>query len=144
MKGLSISQVAKEANVNIETIRYYERCGLIPEPPRSESGYRLFPLETVERIKFIKRTQELGFTLSEIKKLLMITDNEKDFDSEEILHFATQKIHEIESKIRDLQIIKSSLEDSSAKCPASGCPINKCPIIQKLSKGSEGNGKKKN
>ncbi|MCD8502155.1 MAG: MerR family transcriptional regulator [Bacillaceae bacterium] len=70
MKGLTISQVAREANVNIETIRYYERRGLISEPPRTESGYRKFPQEVVNDIKFIKRTQDLGFTLEEIKSLL--------------------------------------------------------------------------
>jgi DNA-binding transcriptional MerR regulator len=70
MEGLTISQVAKEANVNIETIRYYERRGLIPEPPRNKSGYRKFPKTLVKDIQFIKRTQDLGFPLEEIKSLL--------------------------------------------------------------------------
>ncbi|MDN5332640.1 MAG: hypothetical protein PWP45_1865 [Tepidanaerobacteraceae bacterium] len=127
MKDLSISEVAKASNVNITTVRYYERCGLIPEPPRTESGYRKFPLEIVERIKFIKRSQELGFTLSEIKKLLLISDNDKKFDSEEILQFTNNKIKEIESKIKDLKKIKFLLEELSKQCLGSGNPI--CDIL---------------
>ena len=135
MNGLSIGEVAKKSNVNIETIRYYERRGLISEPPRTESGYRIFPLETVERIKFIKRSQELGFSLDEIEKLLAITEDEEHFDSKGILDFATQKIREIELKIHDLQKIKTTLEDLSAQCPGSGNSICKCPIVETLSKG---------
>lgn len=140
MKGLSISVVAKKSNVNIETIRYYERRGLISEPPRTESGYRIFPLETVERIKFIKRSQELGFSLDEIEKLLVITEDEEHFDSKEILEFATRKIREIELKIHDLEKMKFALEDLSTQCPGPGNPICKCPIIETLSKGGVKNG----
>ena len=137
MNGLLISEVAKKSKVNIETVRYYERRRLIPEPPRTESGYRVFSLETVERIKFIKRSQELGFTLDEIKKLLAITEYEEHYDSEEILDFTTQKIREIELKINDLEKIKSTLVDLSIQCPGSGNPICSCPIIETLSKGGE-------
>lgn len=137
MNGLLISEVAKKSKVNIETVRYYERRRLIPEPPRTESGYRVFSLETVERIKFIKRSQELGFTLDEIKKLLAITEYEEHYDSEEILDFTTQKIREIELKIYDLEKIKSTLVDLSIQCPGSGNPICRCPIIETLSKGGD-------
>ena len=137
MRGLSISEVAKASKVNIATVRYYERCGLISDPPRTESGYRKFPVEIVERIKFIRRSQELGFTLSEIEKLLMISDNDKNFDSEEILQFTNHKIQEIELKIQDLKKIKSVLKALSDQCPGLGNPICKCPIIETLSKGGE-------
>ncbi|UOQ93940.1 MerR family transcriptional regulator [Halobacillus shinanisalinarum] len=129
MEGLTISQVAKEANVNIETIRYYERRGLISEPPRTESGYRKFPLEVVEDIKFIKRTQDLGFTLEEIKNLLAASNDEK-FRSEEMHDFATSKMKEIEAKIHDLHKMKILLEDLAEKCPGSGISKNECPIIK--------------
>lgn len=135
MKELKISQVAKEAGVNIETVRYYERLGLILVPPRTESGYRLFPSETVERIKFIKRAQDLGFTLSEIKILLVSSDNE-DFDCREVQQFARQKLEEIESKIRSLEEIKSILQDLSNRCPGQG-PISKCPIINEFREGGD-------
>jgi len=140
MKGLSIGEVAKKSNVNIETIRYYERRGLISEPPRSESGYRIFPLETVERIKFIKRSQELGFSLNEIEKLLTITEDVEHFDSKEILDFTTQKIRDIELKIHDLEKMRFALEDLSAQCPGLGNLVCKCPIVETLSKGGGKNG----
>ena len=72
MDRLTIGEVAEEANVNIETLRYYERRGIVPKPPRSVSNYRLYPEETVKRVLFIKSAQELGFTLKEIKQLLSL------------------------------------------------------------------------
>jgi len=129
MEGLTISQVAKEANVNIETIRYYERRELISEPPRTESGYRKFPQEVVEDIKFIKRTQDLGFTLKEIKNLLAAS-NDENFRSGEMRDFATSKMKEIETKIHNLQQMKTLLEDLAGKCPGSGVSKGKCPIIK--------------
>lgn len=119
MKGLTISQVAKQVGVNIETVRYYERLGLISKPPRTESGCRLFPHEVIGRIKFIKRAQELGFTLSEINKLLGLADS-KNFDCHEVRQFAFQKLREIESKICDLEKIKIVLQDLSSRCPGQG------------------------
>ena len=76
MEGLSIGEVAKKTSVNVQTVRYYERRGLIPAPPRTESRYRVFPFEIVNRIRFIKRSQELGFSLKEIEKLLAISEEE--------------------------------------------------------------------
>ena len=133
MSGLKIGQVAEQANVNIETIRYYERSGLIPQPPRVESGYRQFAVETVERIKFIKRAQELGFTLSEIKTLLSVTDG-GEYNSHDIRRFALQKIDEIEQTILDLGKIKSILYDLSSQCSAHGS-TDGCPILKNLKYG---------
>jgi|SRR5690625_1064371 len=131
MEGLTIGQVAKGANVNIETIRYYERRGLISDPPRTESGYRKFPIDVVKDIQFIKRTQDLGFTLEEIKNLLNAS-NKDDFLSEEVHGFATSKIIEIEEKIKNLHQMKALLEDLAEKCPGSGVSKGECPIIKKL------------
>lgn len=139
MNGIIISQVAKASNVNIETVRYYERRGLIEKPPRSESGYRLFPQEVIERIQFIKKAQDLGFTLEEIKKLLLVSDNEKLFNSEEIHQFTTEKIQGIEQKICDFNKMKLLLEELSDKCPGSGVAKKDCPIINNL-KGEDKNG----
>ena len=129
MNGLTISELAKNAGVNIETIRYYERLGLISEPPRTESGYRIFSPEVIQRIRFIKRSQDLGFSLSEINKLLTLTESE-GFSCWEVRQFASQKLEEIELKIRDLQNIKSVLQDLSSKCSEGS--INGCPIIERL------------
>ncbi|MBB6449784.1 MerR family mercuric resistance operon transcriptional regulator [Geomicrobium halophilum] len=134
MNGLTISQIAKASNVNIETVRYYEKRGLISEPPRTESGYRMFSEEVIQDIQFIKRAQDIGFTLEEIKTLVIASHNE-DFHSEEIYEFAMNKIHEIEKKIHDFNHMKSLLGDLAAKCPGSGVPKDQCPIITNLSKG---------
>lgn len=133
MRGLSISEVAKECGVNIETIRYYEKRGLIQDPPRTATGYRAFPTEVIERIKFIKRAQELDFTLSEIQKLISISDNDGNFTATDAKQFAMEKLREVEDKIRGLGSVKSLLEDLLERCSGSG-PICECPIIQNLSR----------
>ena len=121
--------------MNIETIRYYERRGLISEPPRTESGYRMFPQEVIKDIEFIKRAQDLGFTLEEIKDLLAASNGGEEFHSEEMNDFASSKIQEIEKKIRDLNEMKFLLEGLVEKCPGSGVPKDQCPIMKKLSEG---------
>ncbi|MGM0875813.1 MAG: heavy metal-responsive transcriptional regulator [Bacillota bacterium] len=141
MKDLTVSQVAKAANVNIETIRYYEKRGLIPKPPRTESGYRMFSYETVEEIQFIKRAKDLGFTLEEIKTLLTICKDEEYFPTDEMYQFAILKVQEIEEKIQQLNNFKSLLE-LATKRPNSELPHpkNQCPIIKILSERSINNG----
>lgn len=135
MKGLTRNQVAKAVNVNIETIRYYERRGLILEPPRNNAGYRMYPQEVIKDIEFIKRAQGLGFTIEEIKELLAASNGQKEFHSEEMNEFASSKIQEIEKKIRDLNEMKILLENLVEICPGSGVPKSECPIMKKLSEG---------
>ncbi|MCG1139881.1 MerR family transcriptional regulator [Staphylococcus epidermidis] len=135
MKGLTRSQLAKASNVSIETIRYYERRGLISEPPRNDVGYRMFPQKIVQDIEFIKRAQDLGFKLEEIKNLLAASNGDKEFHSDEIYDFATSKIQEVEEKIRNLNQMKALLEDLAEKCPGSGVPKHQCPIMKKISEG---------
>ena len=130
MENLTIGHLAKKANVNIETIRYYERRGLIPEPPRRESGYREYPLETVTRIRFIKRAKELGFSLKEILELLTLRV-EPDTSSYEVKKRAEAKIADIEEKIETLQRMKETLARLVKRCD--GCrPTSECPILEAL------------
>lgn len=133
MSELTIGQVAKIANVSIETIRYYERFGLMQQAPRAESGYRQFDTDIVEQIRFIKRAQALGFTLKEVKKLLSASEN-SEYDCNDIRQFTLRKIAEIEQKISDLEQIKSVLQEASSKCPTQG-PLNNCPILQNFING---------
>ncbi|WP_174731044.1 MerR family transcriptional regulator [Mesobacillus harenae] len=130
MEGLSISKVANEAAINIETVRYYEKRGLIPEPPRTEKGYRIYSGEYVDRIRFIKRAQELGFTLDEILQLLRISEG--GHDAQIVKEFTYEKIQEIIWKIDDLLLMKNTLQKLSDECPGPGVPSSKCPIIQDL------------
>ncbi|MBU8908022.1 MerR family DNA-binding protein [Desertibacillus haloalkaliphilus] len=130
--NLTRSQLAKESNINTETIRYYLKRGLVAEPPRTESGYRLFPTETVKRISFIKRSQELGFTLEEIKELLTISDHRSCHDAKEVKEITDNKIEQIEKKIKDLQRMKDALELLSIECPGKGFSVDECSIIKSL------------
>ncbi len=99
--GLKISQVAEGGGVNLQTIRYYEREGLLAAPPRLASGYRVFSPDAVRRVRFIKRAQELGFSLAEIRELLSIRISTQK-ECADVQRLAAAKIVDIEEKIRTL------------------------------------------
>lgn len=125
---LSIGQVAKQAGVGIETIRFYEREGVIEEPGRSDSGYREYEAEIVTRLKFIKRAQALGFSLKEIAGLLALRVTPKE-NCSRIKKQAEQKLEEIGRKIADLKRMQKVLNDVTKACVASR-PISDCPILK--------------
>ncbi|NOX32415.1 MAG: Hg(II)-responsive transcriptional regulator [Deltaproteobacteria bacterium] len=130
MGKLSIGELAKKVNVNKETIRYYERKGLIPEPPRNDSGYRQYSEIEVKRIEFIKRTQSLGFSLKEIKDLLMLKV-EPQTTCKDIQEIVKLKISDIDHKITDLMLIKKTLNKLAGRCTGQG-PASECPILDEL------------
>lgn len=128
--GLKIGEVAERGGVNLQTIRYYEREKLLSEPPRLASGYRVYPEQTVRRVRFIKRAQEIGFTLAEIRELLAIRVD-PDRDSAEIRALAHAKISDIEEKIQTLERMKAALGRITERC--SGCgPASECPILDSI------------
>lgn len=129
MKNLTIGQLAKETGTNIEAIRYYERRGLIAEPTRRESGYREFSPVYIDRIRFIKRAQALGFTLREVSELLALADGNPA--CKDIRKFAEEKVKDIETRIHDLQKIKEVLHELIKKCLSEG-KLSSCPIIESL------------
>ena len=130
MSALTSGKLAKAAGINTETLRYYERRGLLPEPPRRDSGYRLYPPESVERLRFIKRAQSLGFTLEEIGRLLALrishTATAKDVRDE-----AEEKIAQIEAKIAALTDMRTALTHLVEQCHGEG-PTSDCPILDAL------------
>lgn len=130
MAGLTIGQVARRSEVNVETVRYYERRRLIAEPPRKDSGYRQYDPHAVQRIRFIRRAQELGFTLKEIGQLLDLADGDGS-GCGDVLDFATRKIADVENKIRHLHNLKKVLTHLARQCSGKG-PLAKCPIIESL------------
>ncbi|MFQ6069306.1 MAG: MerR family DNA-binding protein [Candidatus Aminicenantales bacterium] len=132
MRYLTIGQLAKSAKVNIQTIRYYERRGLIPEPLRRDSGYRQYPLEMTMRIQFIKRAKELGFSLKEIGELLSLRLDPKTPCSE-VKRKAEAKLSDIKEKIRSLQHMKKALIKLTEACKGRG-PVSECPILEELEK----------
>lgn len=133
MNGLRTSDVAKQADVNLETIRFYERKGLIPKPPRTTSGYRTFSPEMVRRVRFIRRAQELGFSLKEIKELLALRVDPATTCAD-VRQQAEAKVSDIDEKIRTLQSMKRVLTRLVATCPSRGT-IRECPILDSLDGG---------
>jgi|TARA_R110000850_G_scaffold151371_1_gene274358 MerR family mercuric resistance operon transcriptional regulator len=123
----SISKVAKELHINIETVRFYERKGLIEQPTKPEVGYRHYPDETVSRIRFIKRAQELGFTLEEIANLLSLEDR----PCHQVRSLAEHKLCAVEEKIANLQRLEKALNALLVQC-ASNEDDSHCPIINSL------------
>src|SRR5260370_19574873 len=105
MKSLTIGRLAKQAGVNVETVRFYERRGLLPKPPRTASGYRLFPPDAARRLRFIRRTQELGFSLTEIGELLSLRVSRRT-TSAGIRSRPQANLSDIEAKIRSLESMK--------------------------------------
>ena len=128
MKTMTRAKIARRARVNIETVRYYEQRELIPKPARSAAGYRVYSEDYVERIRFIKRAQELGFTLKEIVELLSLRID-PDTDRGEVKQRAEAKLADIEGKIRDLERMKQALTTLATAC--SGCgPTSECPNLE--------------
>lgn len=131
--ALTIGRVAAGAGVNVETIRYYERLGLLPEAPRSAAGYRLYGPDAVARLRFIKRAQELGFQLAEIAELLELRVEHGDACAA-VEARALAKIDLVNKKIESLQRMREVLADLVAACEARE-PTAECPILETLSEG---------
>ena len=130
METLSIGQVARRAGVGVETVRFYEREGLLEEPPRRTSGYRQYSEEVVKRIGFIKRAKELGFSLKEITELLLLrVDAQTSCD--EVKQRTEAKIAEVERKLVELQRMRQALLQVHSLCIGSG-PTGRCPMLEAL------------
>lgn len=125
--GLTIGHLANESGINVETVRYYQRIGLITEPEKPQQGFRKYSRETVNRIKFIKRAQELGFSLKEIAELLELGEGH----CSDIQIRAQNKRDKIQQQINDLQVLHNTLNGLIAACEA-GENKNGCPIVQSL------------
>ncbi|MBW2249781.1 MAG: MerR family transcriptional regulator [Deltaproteobacteria bacterium] len=132
MEKLTIGQLAKKANVNLETIRYYERRGLLPKPPRNKIGHRQYSLEEVKRTEFIKRCQALGFSLKEVSELLSLKVI-SGTTCGDIKARVETKIADVEKRIVDLEKIREALLRMSSKCTGKG-PVGLCPILEELYK----------
>lgn len=131
MKTMRTAQVARQAGVNVETLRFYERVGILPEPPRRPSGYRDYPPETVDLIRFVKRAQELGFSLREVQELLDLRQVPARA-SGKVVRLVKAKLDEIDHKIRDLDAMRRALGELLCACEQKKSGTS-CPIIASLS-----------
>lgn len=129
MELMTRGELARYGQVNPETIRYYERSGLLPLPERSESNYRLFTPSAVQRIRFIKRAQAVGFSLDEIRTLLELKFG-ADATCGEVRGMVNAKIEDIDHKIAALQAMRDELSALFEECPGGNRPTEDCPILE--------------
>jgi MerR family mercuric resistance operon transcriptional regulator len=127
---MTIGQLARRAGVGVETVRFYERRGLLATPARKTSGYRLYGEEVVGRLRFIRRAKELGFSLKEVAELLALRV-EPDTTCAEVRRRAEGKIADIEDRIQTLQRMKQALARVTRECKGRG-PTSECPILDAL------------
>jgi DNA-binding transcriptional MerR regulator len=131
--GRTIGSVAKEAGVSVDTIRFYEKGGLLPAAPRRDSGYRDYPEETARRLSFIRNAREIGFTLSEIGELLSLRE-EAQSPCERVQKMAMAKLGTVRERIRNLREIEGQLEALVEACTGRTPP--ECPLLDRLGQGS--------
>jgi MerR family mercuric resistance operon transcriptional regulator len=129
---LTIGALSKRTDCNIETIRYYERIGILPPPPRSAGGFRLYGEDHLKRLAFVRRSRQLGFTLEEIRVLLKLVDG-GDYTCAEVKALTLNHVAEIRRKIADLRKLEQVLKGMAAQCEGGKVPA--CPIIEALFQG---------
>jgi MerR family mercuric resistance operon transcriptional regulator len=127
--NMPIGALSKSTGVNIETIRYYERISVMPKPPRSAAGHRIYTDEHFKRLKFIKRSRELGFTLDAVRTLLRLVDG-GNYNCDEVRELTLKHRADVQKKIRDLRRLEATLTEISGKCVGGDVPD--CPIITRL------------
>jgi Hg(II)-responsive transcriptional regulator len=127
---LTVGKIAKAAGVGVETLRFYEREGILEPPARTPSGYRIYDASTIDRIRFIHRAQGLGFTLREIRELIAL-DSDPAADCDSLREHAVRKQQLIQTKIADLEAMKSGLGALLESCKI-GQPIRDCPVMRCL------------
>jgi MerR family transcriptional regulator, copper efflux regulator len=133
MQSMSIGQLAKSARVGIDTVRFYEKHGLLPKPQRKVSGYRQYNADDARRLVFIRRAKELGFTLADIGELLKLRSGRS---VDRVRKVAQQKLQMVEAKIVELERIRDVLKDLVSACPGNG-DADHCPILRAFDNGGD-------
>jgi MerR family transcriptional regulator, mercuric resistance operon regulatory protein len=128
-RRLSIGKLSTRAAVNIETVRYYERVGLLPSPPRTEGGHRLYEEAHVKRLTFVRRARELGFTLEEIRALLRLAEEQHPSCSR-VRVVASAHLKDVRAKMADLKRMERVLSETVARCASGTRP--ECPLLEVL------------
>jgi len=133
---LPIGALSKRTGCNIETIRYYEKAGILPAPARSPAGYRRYGRTDLKRLTFIRRARGLGFSIEEVRKLLKLADERKR-PCAEVRVVAGAHLEDVQAKIADLRTMERVLRETVAKCASGRSPD--CPLIESLSREGPGN-----
>jgi len=129
---MMIGELSKATGCNIETIRYYERIGMIPKPPRTAGGHRDYDTPHLKRLNFVRRSRELGFSLDEIRQMLRLVDG-GDVSCDQVHDMALEHLSDVRAKISDLKRMERTLKDTASRC--SGGETPDCPIIETLFEG---------
>ena len=129
---MNIGEAAQDSGVPSKTIRYYESIGLVPPAHRTDSGYRIYDISDVERLRFILRARSLGFTVRDVGRLLDLW-NDRERASAEVKALAISHMHEIDRKIAELRSMRETLRDLSERCHGDDRP--ECPILDRLAGG---------
>ncbi len=129
---LPIGQLSRQSGVNIETIRYYEKIGIMPAPGRSAGGYRLYAPDHLKRLSFVRRGRELGFSLDELRGLLRLVDGHS-YTCGQVRALTLEHVAQVRRKIADLRRLERVMADMAAQC--TGARIPKCPVIDALFDG---------
>jgi len=132
-QSLTIGKLSKQADVSIDSIRFYERQGLLTAPDRTESNYRIYPIEAAKQLKFIKKAQKLGFSLGEIQELLNLS-HDPSASKADVKRKTTEKIADIKTRIQDLSRMLNALEQLNETCDGHGSVV-RCPILKALAEG---------
>ena len=130
-KHFTIGKLAKKTKCKVETVHYYEKIGLMPKPPRTEGGHRIYDLSHARRLNFIRRSRELGFKIEQIKELLKFIDEPNHYCGE-IKAMAMLQARDVQKRIDDLERLKLALSDMVNQCKGGGYSIDNCPIIDAL------------
>lgn len=129
--SFSVGQLAKQAKCKVETVHFYERSALMPEPPRTEGGHRVYDIDHVKRLNFIRRSRELGFSVEQVRALLKFID-EPNHCCGEVKSMAAIQVDAVQKKIDDLQRLKQALNEMIGQCKGNDYAIEDCPIVDSL------------
>lgn len=127
---MRIGHLAGKAGVAVDTVRYYERQGLLPEPARRPSGYRDYGDDELQRLRFVRRCKALGFTLEETRELLLLNSDPKA-DRAEVRALTERRLADVDAKLRELQVLRNSLAELATSCSGHGS-LEGCPIIHRV------------
>jgi MerR family mercuric resistance operon transcriptional regulator len=129
--GFTVGDLATRSGCRVETVRYYEKTGLMPDPPRTEGGHRIYSLEHLKRLIFIRRSRNLGFSIEQVKGLLRFVD-EPDHTCGEVKGMAMVQARAVQEKIDDLKRLQKALDEMAARCKGGRYRIEDCPIVDAL------------
>ena len=137
--SFTIGNLAEACGCKVETVRYYEKTGLMPDPPRTEGGHRIYSLPMLKRLVFIRRSRELGFTIEQISELLRFVD-EPNHTCAEVRAMAMLQARSAREKIDDLKRLQKALNEMAARCKGGRYKVEDCPIIDALFDGADSYG----